>query len=340
MSIPVFCSYIRRKDMDTVLNCLVTDSVGPGEYLDRFQKAAKEAFGFDYGFAVRSPLNALVLSLEALGLSEGDSVAIPALAPAYYRLALEQKCLSTVYIDADPDTGIMDLAALGKTEPRPKALILHEALGLMPDPDAVRTLGFPVIEDMSSAIGAYSGENRAGSLGQLAIVGLENGALVTSGGGALIFAHGRRDGQVLRNLAESVLPELRMTDFNAALGLAQLRDLENSISRRRELAQVFAQSLARTRHKLLGQPGEGEPGYWAFPVALASGMKDVRAYAKKKEIETEPAFENSLLACGAVPEGSCPNARSLLLRCLLFPLHQRIGASGAQKISKVLATLP
>ena len=63
--------------MDTVLNCLVTDSVGPGEYLDRFQKSAREALGFEFGFAVRSPLVALGLALDSLALTEGDAVAVP-----------------------------------------------------------------------------------------------------------------------------------------------------------------------------------------------------------------------------------------------------------------------
>ena len=130
-----------------------------------------------------------------------------------------------------------------------------------------------------------------------------------------------------------------MTDYNAALGLAQLRDMETAISRRRELAALFAQSLARTRHRLVTQGGEGEPGYWAFPVSIASSVKDVRAYAKKKEVETELAFEGSLLAKGFVPEGVCPNARSMAMRCLLFPLHQRIGAAAAEKICKVLCDL-
>ena len=52
------------------------------------------------------------------------------------------------------------------------------------------------------------------------------------------------------------------------------------------------------------------------------------------------AFEDSLVGKGFVPEGTCPNARSLLLRSLLFPVHQRVGAAGSQKIARVLATLP
>jgi dTDP-4-amino-4,6-dideoxygalactose transaminase len=75
-------------------------------------------------------------------------------------------------------------------------------------------------------------------------------------------------------------------------------------------------------------------------VSIASSVKDVVAYAKKKEVDTVLAFEGSLLGAGLVPESSCPNARSIALRCLLFPLHQRIGATSAQKIAKVLATLP
>jgi perosamine synthetase len=340
MSIPVFCSYIRRKDMDIVLNCLVRDSVGPGEYLDRFQKAAREALGYDYGFALRSPSEALGSALDTLGLSEGDPVAVPALAPAYYLKILSSRRLSPVLVDANPEDGTPDLDSFGSLNPKPKAFVLFESLGILPDPEAVRSLGVPTIEDISHSLGAYSGAYRAGSIGHLAFMGLEHGCLITSGGGGLLFAHGRREGTVLRNFVESLTAESRMTDYNAALGFAQLKEMEASIAKRRELAIIFAQSLARTRHKLVAQKGEGEPGFWALPVSLASGMKDVRAYAAKKEVETAPAFEKSIISSGLVPEGSCPNARSFLLRCLLFPLHQRIGAAGAQKIAKVLATLP
>jgi len=344
MSVPVFCSYIRRKDMDSVLNCLVTDSIGPGEYLERFQKASRETLGFDYGFAVRSPYIALGLALDAAGLQPGDAVAVSALSPAYYANAIRERGLEMVLVDTAPDSAAPSeetfAAAIQSAEKKPRAIVLFEALGVMPDPETLRGLGLQIIEDISQSLGAVRGEAKAGGIGQLAILGLESGSLVTAGGGAILFAAQRRDAQVLRNMAEGALPELKMTDYNAALGLAQLKDLEASIAKRRELYALFSQSLARTRHGLLSQPGEGEPAYWAFPVLLDSGMKDVRAYAKKKEIDTELAFEGSLVGKGLVPEGACPNARSLLLRAILFPLHQRIGLQGAQKISRVLATLP
>jgi dTDP-4-amino-4,6-dideoxygalactose transaminase len=239
-----------------------------------------------------------------------------------------------------PDSAEPDLASIATVEPRPKAFVLYDALGMLPDPEAVAALGIPVIEDMSTALGAYRGESRAGSLGRVALVGLEPDSIVTSGGGALLFAFNKREATVLRNLGEGIDPEIRMTDYNAALGLAQLREMETTIAKRRELAGAFAQSLARTRHRMISQGGEGEGGYWALPVSIASSVKDVVAYAKKKEVDSVLAFESSLVGKGLVPESACPNARSLAMRCLLFPLHQRIGASAAQKIVKVLATLP
>jgi perosamine synthetase len=340
MNTPVFRSYIRRKDMDTVLNCLVTDSVGPGEYLDRFQKSAREIFGYDYGFAVRSPAIALSFALESLALSEGDAVAVPALAPAYYAKVLAMRRLRPVFVDCAPDEVEADLSSISSLDPHPKAYIQYDAVGRLPDPEAVDALGIPVIEDMSTALGAYRGERRAGSLGRVSLLGLEPDSLVTAGGGALVVAFGKREGTVLKNLAETIDPELGMTDYNAALGLAQLRDMEAAIERRRELAGLFQQSLARTRHRLISQGGEGECGYWALPVSVASSVKDVMAYAKKKDLDSVLAFDRSFVGAGLVPEGACPNARSIAMRCLLFPLHQRIGASSAQKISKVLATLP
>lgn len=344
MSIPVFCSYIRRKDMDSVLNCLVTDSIGPGDYLERFQKGSREVLGFDFGLGVRSPYIALGIALDALGLQRGDAVAVPALAPAYYARVLLDKGLSAIFVDCGENSAAITPetyeAAVSASDVKPKALLLFETLGVLPDPTAFAGMGLPIVEDISQSLGAYREETKAGSIGQLGILGLEGGGLVTAGGGALLFAKNRREGTVLRNINEAIEPELRMTDYNAALGFAQLRELESNIEKRRELYASFAQSLARTRHKLLSQDGEGEPGYWAFPVAFDSGMKDAKAYAKKKEIDTEPAFEQSLVGKGIVPETACPNARSLLLRSLLFPVHQRVGTSGAQKIARVLATLP
>jgi len=80
---------------------------------------------------------------------------------------------------------------------------------------------------------------------------------------------------------------------------------------------------------------------WSFPVVLASGVKEVKQYAARKEIEIQPAYEDSIINnAGEETLSSCIHAKSLLLRCVLFPLYPRLGTPEVTKIVKVLGTLP
>ena len=221
-----------------------------------------------------------------------------------------------------------------------KALYLAEPWGIMPDPASLTEIGIPIIEEVGTSLGASVGECQAGTLGVFAIMSLEDAVACTGGGGALLYASSRRDAQVLRNMAERLVPEERLPDMNAALALSQLKDFEKFRLKRRELGELYAQSLARSHKKALAQSGEGENAYYGCVVVLDTGIKDVRAYAKKKDVGTLMAFEGSCLAKAMVPEGLCPQAASLLNRAVAFPLHPRIGAQAAQKVARVLATLP
>lgn len=340
MIIPVRSSYIRRKDMDSVLSCMVEDSAEPGAFLSKFLRIAKEQLGFDQGAAFRSPVTALSAALDCFALPEDSAVALSALSPSYYAYVLKDKRLNPLWLDIHPDSGCPDPGALARAREEARLLLLFEGAGIMPDPEAFVDFGIPVIEDVSESLGAFIGSTRAGTLGALTLFALEQGGLATAGGGALVYANGRREAQALRNLSDGLPPELVMTDLNAALGLSQIRTLERTFERRRELARLFEEALARSKHAALRLPGEGEPAYFGLPVVLPSGVKEVRSYARKKEVDTALAFEGSCAALSLVPEGACPKAVSLALRCLVFPLHPRIGKSAAQKVSRVLATLP
>jgi dTDP-4-amino-4,6-dideoxygalactose transaminase len=79
---------------------------------------------------------------------------------------------------------------------------------------------------------------------------------------------------------------------------------------------------------------------YAFPLVLETGAKDVRTYAAKKEVEAQAAFEETPIAMGVMEASSCPTAKSLSLRTVLFPLYPRLNKAQVAKVAKVLATLP
>ena len=106
---------------------------------------------------------------------------------------------------------------------------------------------------------------------------------------------------------------------------------------------AFLQALLQARaarHKTLAQTGGGVPSFYSFPVALASSANDARQYAAKQGIRTGAAFADSVAALLGDGLEGCRNARSLLLRCLLFPLYPRLGSKNVEKIAKVLRSLP
>lgn len=345
MTTPVRSSYIRRKDMDSVLNCLISDRLSAGTFLEAFVRQAKDKLAFDSGVAFRSKIDALVQGLSCFGLEPGDAVAISALAPAWAHYAILQAGFVPLWMDSSIDNiNFGDDAKDRIAKENGKAVFIASPMGMMPEPQDVEALELPIIEDISSTVTGSiitsDGEKKAGFLGNYAILGLEDGDMITAGGGALLFASQRRDGIVLRNRSESLPQEEKLSDMNAALAHAQLKDIEKLVQKRQEIFSLYEQSLGRSHKHCLGFSGEGNNPRYACVVILDSGIKDVRAYAKKKDVETIMAFENSCIANGLVPEGLCPKAASILNRAVAFPLHPRIGKTVAQKISRVLATLP
>jgi dTDP-4-amino-4,6-dideoxygalactose transaminase len=343
MKIEVYSPTIRRKEMDAVLTAMVEDKVGPGEQARLLVQVAREYLQYDYALALRSPALALRIALSSLNPAEGRGVVLSALSPRYYERVLADLRLKPLYSDVQggsvcmgPDTIEAALGKAGGIEPC--CVLVNHTLGFVPDMPGITRLGLPVIEDCSRSYGARIGEAQAGSFGVFTILGLEERDMLTSGGGALLYAMNRRDAAVLRG--QEILPEYSLPDLNAAMAVIQFKEGARNGEKRREIAQGYTQSALRTRHKLFVLPDGVEYNHYAFPLILETGMKDVKAYARRKEIVVENALEDTLAGAGAVPQALCPEACSLSLRTAIFPLYPRLGAAEAAKVAKLIMTLP
>jgi dTDP-4-amino-4,6-dideoxygalactose transaminase len=374
MKIDVFSPTIRRKEMDAVLTALVEDKIGPGEQAQLLVQHAKELFKFDYCLALRSPAIALSIALKALDLQDGQGVVLSALSPGYYREVLRELRLVPVYCDVENGSPLIGRAAIETAVDRRKdvevrCVLLCHNLGFLPRFPEIADLGLPVIEDRSHSFGsvqnspvpdedspkpaASAGAGETGKYGfpVYSILGLEERDMITGGGGALLYAGNRRDGSALRNFA-GLPPEYGLPDMNAAMAVIQLRESARNLEKRREIADIYNQSALRTRHRRFAVDENLSYNNYAFPLILETGLKDVKAYARKKDILVEGAFARTLMG-SAVENGpgdsgkaegldreSCPEAYSLSLRTVLFPLYPRLSSGEVEKISKLIITLP
>ncbi|MDR0503848.1 MAG: DegT/DnrJ/EryC1/StrS family aminotransferase [Treponema sp.] len=298
-----------------------------------------------------------------------QGVVISALSPRYYLQVIEDLQLTPLFCDVSFDFPCMNRQTIENTIAKKHAdievcaVVLHHTLGYAPDTAAVAELGIPVIEDISQSYGSHlkpankkdeetpaednhskkddarSTLNAAGvSLsGVLFILGLEERDMLTSGGGALLFAMNRRDGSLLRGFT-GIAYEYCLPDINAALAVVQFRELPRNIERRQEISRVYNNAGMRSRHKRFIPVAEDEYNNYSFSLVLETGLKDVIAYARKKEITVESAFENTLAGCGL--SGDCPVSNSLALRTVIFPIYPRLRTAEAERVSKLIMTLP
>ncbi len=352
--------------MDSVLTCMVSDRLGPGELLQDFGKNLSSLFSGSLGIAVREYARAIDLAFQTLSCQEGISVLISPLAPDSYREVLEASGFTAVYGDVDPADGTLDMSAAVERiqEQSIDVLVSTAPLGIMPDLTPVLELGVPVIEDVSHSLGAKRGEVSAGSSGRVVVMSLEPDDIITTGGGAAVIARGPKERAALKRAIDGASSFSLLPDMNAALGIAQLKELPRYLTRRSEIAERFAaQVLRSSRHRGLVTPAtEGAAGH-LYPVLLNSSVKDVIAYARKNDVEVIPAFDDSIIAVceRRTAEASedemvtdqppdedtrllsaeqFPSAYSLFLRCVLFPLYPSLTNREVEHIGKVLSTLP
>ena len=421
VKIPLFRPTIRRRQMHAVLECLVSEEIGPGALARRLTREAASALRLAGGVALADYGAALRAGLRAVTGGGGGSgrVLLPALAPLAYVQAAERLGLVPLLIDVDPESGAPSRAALQRLMAyRPQAAVAYHGVGQPDCAGALQELGLPLIEDVTELVlglgaggegasapapgggAAPNGRRRpeplregpapapeaepagsalppapgAGRAGRVVVIGLGAGGALAAGGGGLVLARARNDRRLLaafpRDHGADELP-----DVNAALALAQWQERAGSSARCAALAARFRDAVARCRHRTL--PGAAAAGH-LFPVLVADGMREVRRYAARHQVDTRLAYDGCALtrvvagdsgaaaaasagdavgapapAATAAPAADAPvagangaqpdnlqGAQELARRCLLFPLYPALTDAAANQVAKVLATLP
>lgn len=331
--------------MDSVLSRMLSDELHPGSTNKDFVKSLAETLGLQGGFAFGEYTRTVEIALRALELPENGTVLLSPLAPTVYHTVLRSLRLEPRYLDVSENAPVLDAAAVTaavETE-SPSAVILDSTLGFLVDYESLGELPVPVIEDISSGIGGYVGEQPAGSAGRLVIVGLAQEAIITAGGGGAVLCRNTRDKAALSRVVEELPVDILLSDMNAALGITQVKQLDHFISRRREIAAILVRSLQRSRHRVPVQPGEGENIWTTFPVLIDGSVSEVQQYAKKHGVATLPAFdlatvENRLEEAGS--DGKFGEARRFAMRTVRFPLYPMLPNRDIDQLKRVLSTLP
>ena len=294
--IPVNEPVIGEREKELVMECLSTGWVSSeGPFVSQFEEAFSRRVGRKYGVACSNGTAALDLAVAALRLGPGDEVILPTFTIISCAAAIVRAGATPVVVDADPDTwNMVPEQVAAAITPRTAAIMAVHIYGLPVDMDPILELAerhqLAVIEDAAELIGGTYKGRPCGSFGHISTFSFYPNKHITTGEGGMVLTDDPALDQrcrSLRNLCfqskkrfvhEELGWNYRMTNLQAALGLAQLERLDLAIKRKKEIGERYQQEFSRLSSVRL--PVRATPYannlYWVFGIVLEShiGLSD------------------------------------------------------------------
>ncbi|MCU1385392.1 MAG: DegT/DnrJ/EryC1/StrS aminotransferase [Acidobacteria bacterium] len=347
-----------------VADVLASGWVSQGPKVAEFERAFAGRVGARFGIATTSCTTALHLALLVAGIGEGDEVICPSYSFVATANAILYAGATPVFADIDAHTWNIDPAdALRRITPRTKAIMPVHQVGLAADLDALAPAaarGLTVIEDAACAIGATYRGRPVGSHGHISCFSFHPRKTICVGEGGMLMtddeaiadharqlrSHGASVSDHARHQASGLVYEeyrelgynYRMTDLQAAIGLAQLPKLARFLERRRAIADRYDTAFAPLPAlQVPARPPYADHAYQSYAVMLTDGCALDRDEAMRAlvacgvscrrgipPIHLEPLYRDGPGA------GSLPITEKVAARSIFLPMYA--GLSDADQV--------
>jgi perosamine synthetase len=347
--IPVAHPVLDGNEASYVMDCLGTEwisSVGP--YIGRFESAFAEFVDVRHAASCNNGTSALHLAYLALGLQPGDEVLMPTLTYVATANAVRYCGAVPVFVDSSPGTMNLDPEQLERClTPRTRGIVAVHLYGHPADMDPIlafaREHDLFVVEDAAEAHGGRYRGAACGSLADLGTFSFFGNKIISTGEGGMVTGNDDRLDQAFRLYrGQGMQPDrrywftvvgynYRMTNVQAAIGLAQLENAKLHLGRRRDVARWYRDLLGDLEPLVLLPVEEpwAEHAYWIYTVVLGDEVVLQRDELMERlaadGIETRPVFHPMhTLPPYRTSEASFPVAERLGARGVSLPTHGRL----------------
>jgi len=369
--IPVNEPSIGKEELAKVTACVKSNWISSqGRFLRDFEEKFAHYCGVRYGIATTSGTAALHLALASLSIGPGDEVLMPTFTMAATAFAVCYCGARPVFIDSEPETFAIDanrvseyLRLQEKKGPlKVKAILPVHLYGHPVDMDPIlelaRRYSLAVVEDAAEAHGAEYKGKRCGSLSDLGCFSFYANKIITTGEGGMVVTDNPRLADRARRLKDLAHdPQIRflhtelgfnyrMTNLQAALGIAQLKKIERHIQKKRWMAREYGRGLEGLSGLTL--PGEkpwAKNVYWMYGLLVEAKFGLTRdqlmRFLKEKGVDTrsffipmhlQPVFSSGRLK--AKKSGPFPVAEKIAPKGLYLPSGLTLTESQIQSVCR------
>jgi perosamine synthetase len=308
--IPVAKPDINEMELENVVEAVKSGWISSkGPFIEAFEKGFSNYLGVKHAISVSNGTVALHLALSALGVGRGHEVLVPSLTFIAVANAATYTGASPVFIDSHPEYWCIDPEAVEKSiTDRTKAIILVHLYGHPCDLDPIleiaRVHGLYVIEDCAEAHGAEYKGKLVGSFGDASCFSFYGNKIVTTGEGGMCLTNNTELAERMRILRDHGMNpskrywhdvvgfNYRMTNVQAAIGVAQLAKLERLVNRKREIAKLYSEFLKQTEGMVQSpEMPWARSTYWFYSILVKPDIREkLTSDLDQQGIETRPFF--------------------------------------------------
>jgi perosamine synthetase len=362
--VPVNQPLLDGNEKKYLANCIDTAWISSeGPFVRRLEEEVAARMERRYAIAVCNGSAALDVAVAALRLKPGDEVILPTFTIISCAAAVIRAGATPVVVDADPATWNMDVQQLGdRITPRTRAVMVVHTYGLPVDMDPVLKLseqhGLSLIEDAAEVIGQTYNGKPCGSFGEISTLSFYPNKHITTGEGGMLLTN---DVQLaercrsLRNLCfqkerfvhEELGWNFRMSNIQAAVGVAQLERLNQFIDRKRRIGRQYDELLGGVRELQLpvAVTSYAKNIYWVYGVVLndtvpfnaQSAMEQLTAQGVGTRPFFWPMHEQPVFRrMGLFKNARCPIAERIARRGFYLPTGLALTESQQKRVARAV----
>ncbi len=343
MKIPHSKPTIDQEDIDEVREVLASGMIAQGEKVKEFEEAFARFIGTKYAVACSSGTSALHIALLSLEIRNEDEVILPSYVCSSPYLACVHAGAIPRIADVDPlDCNISAEGVKKVKSSKSRAVIVPHMFGMPAEIGEIEEEGIRIIEDCAQSVGAEYGGMKVGAFGAVSVFSFYATKMMTTGEGGMLVTDDKEISARSKEFRDYDMRPLsppkynyKMTDFQAALGISQLKKLDSFIDRRRELAAFYMDRLSEFEISLPPTFPNRRSVFYRY-VIMVDDPDRLRRIALKKGITCErPVF---LPLHRSLPSYRCPISEEVYTRALSIPLYPRLSDDETEHVVDTISS--
>jgi len=355
--IPVAEPEIGEEELQNVIEAVKSGWVSSkGPFIEEFEKSFSSYIGMKHGVATSNGTTALHLALEALGIGSGDKVLVPSLTFIAAANAVTYTGAEPIFVDSHLQYWCIDPSKIEeKIDSQTKAIIVVHLYGHPCDMGEIMRIAeeyrLYVIEDCAEAHGAEFKGRKVGSFGIISCFSFYGNKIITTGEGGMSLTNDEERAYKMRILRDHGMNpykkywhdivgfNYRMTNLQAALGVAQLKKIDLLINKKRQTATAY-NKLLQDLSTVIRAPEMpwAKSVYWLYSILVKKALRDkIIEYLEREGIETRPFFHPIHILPPYKRGLKLPVAEELSAMGLNLPSGPRLSENQIQEVAESLS---